>query len=88
MIVEISNRLQIEVGDEQELPATIVFDYPRICDLGEFLVKTLAPTEHASRTKTKLPPGPISNCVGDQRHAVECMTEEQALRELLKEIQD
>lgn len=44
MIVEMSSQIQVEIGTDQEIPATLVFDHPRICDLGEFLVQALAPS--------------------------------------------
>ena len=38
MIVEMSSQIQAEVGSTTEIPATLVFDYPRMCELAEFLV--------------------------------------------------
>ena len=85
-IVEISNQLQVETGPENEIPATLVFDHPRLCDLASYLVETLLPTEtEAAAGQT----GPFETTARepDLRDEIESMTEEEALSELMKELE-
>ncbi len=49
-IVELRDRLQRHVGSQWELPATLVFDYPRICDLADHFLALLVATEDAGQT--------------------------------------
>lgn len=42
MIIELCDRLQRQVGDLFKVPATLVFDHPRIIDLASFLFEKLA----------------------------------------------
>jgi long-chain acyl-CoA synthetase len=86
MIVELSSRIQEEIGKEQVIPATLVFDHPRICDLGEFLVQTLSPETRITAMSTPRPP--IANPADNRRlhHEVARMTEQQALDELMREL--
>ena len=85
MIVEASSQLQAEVGSENPLPATLIFDHPRVCDLASFLVATLTSESNAAT------PGSESNAATattgpDLREAIESMTEEQAYEELMREL--
>ena len=80
MIVELSNQIQVELGSGHEVPATLVFDHPRICDLSAYLVSVLFPPE-ANGVKeplAKLPPETL-------RNEVESLSEDDALSELMKE---
>ncbi len=91
MIVEISNQLQAEFGVDHEIPATLVFDYPRICDLSEFLVQQLTPG--------KAQPNSAANEIAEShpqkakaesvrlRTQIESMSEDEALAELMREIE-
>ena len=78
MIVDLVTRLQIESGNETELPATLIFDYPRISDLAAFLCELLT----KSKPEQTRPESPKN----DLRSEIEQMSEEQALQELLKEL--
>ena len=40
MIVELTSQLQKEVVPQVELPATLIFDYPRLVDLANFVIET------------------------------------------------
>ena len=117
MIVELRDRLQHEVGDGLELSATLVFDYPRINDLAEFLVQSLdvdgstgaqrreqdaggrSDSTTASDEQTLLsplssvepakePPATDRPTQKDRHLAeeIESMSEQQALEELMREI--
>lgn len=84
MIVELSNQLQAELGAEHEIPATLVFDYPRISDLAGFIVETLMPEpKHAGEPTADTNTARTSN---DLRTEIESMSEDEALAELMKEL--
>jgi long-chain acyl-CoA synthetase len=90
MIVEISNQLQAEFGPGYEIPATLVFDHPRICDLAEFLVQTLLPVSNAENGDVLLSekdsPEERTTEPKGMRSEIESMSEEDALRELMREL--
>jgi len=90
-MVSLSTQLQIEVGSEPELPPTLLFDYPRISDLAGFLVERLnenSPAPHATDTthpaSSTLPSPHLRSVL---RVDIEEMSEEQALVELMKELE-
>ncbi len=86
MIVELSSRIQDELGSQHEIPATLVFDHPRICDLGEFLVQTLSPAKAPTKTPNAEQPIASPNDRHRLQNEIAGMTEQQALEELLKEL--
>ncbi len=92
-MVELSSQLQLEVGPDQPLPATLLFDYPRVTDLATFLVKSFEPPIRPSPPSTlaneKHSDGPIHLHPwgrAELRTQVEQMSEEEALSELIKEL--
>ena len=88
MIVELAAQLQTEVGDRAELPATLIFDYPRISDMSQFLVQLLLPgstEKDANERATPATKKPNAESI-DLRSNIEGMSEEQALQELMKEL--
>lgn len=91
MIVEISNHLQAELGSDHEIPATLVFDHPRICDLAKFLVQTLIPdSKTANDNADTAEQNEASQTVADSnelRNEIESMSEDEALAELMKELE-
>jgi len=92
MIVEMSSQIQVEVGPAQEIPATLVFDYPRVCDLGEFLVQELTtqelpPTPPKTRTTSTNSFEATSKETSRLETEVASLTEAQALEELIKELE-
>jgi acyl carrier protein len=93
MIVEMSSQIQAEFGTEQEIPATLVFDYPRICDLSNFLVQELLPdeseTSRSSSTESVSPQQATSssNEPSKLENEIASLSEEQALAELMKELE-
>ena len=55
MIVEMSTQIQVEVGSDTEVPATLVFDHPRVMDLSAFLLATICGDEPSQPTNTPTP---------------------------------
>ena len=84
-IVGLSAQLQVEVGPELTLPPTLLFDYPRIVDLAEFLVETMSSEPISASTPTR-PPAALPAQSGELRTEVEQMSEEEALAQLMKEL--
>jgi long-chain acyl-CoA synthetase len=87
MIVEMGSQIQVEFGTQQEIPATLVFDHPRICDLTEFLVLKLAPTTSSIETTTDSRSNPDPTASTNLHHEISRLTEQQALEELMKELE-
>lgn len=92
MVVEISTQLQAELGAEHALPATLVFDFPRICDLAEFLVAELSDSA-SDRQQKQTPEAVATNSDGTSatpsqlREDVESLSEQEALQELMRELE-
>lgn len=91
MIVEMSRQIQVELESEHDAPATLMFDHPRICDLSEYLVGSLFPVDSAGqsnhdRSATKIVGPPQTKYRASQTHEIVSMTEEEALAELIKEL--
>ena len=90
-MVSLSTQLQIEIGREPELPPTLLFDYPRISDLAGFLVETMDEDSRAVHTAgttqptTGTPAAPHFR--SPIRSDIEQMSEEEALVELMKELE-
>ncbi len=87
-IVGLSAQLQVEVGPGQTLPPTLLFDYPRIVDLADFLVESMAdePNSAPRPNKTTTKADASRQQSSELRSEVEQMSEEQALAELMKEL--
>ena len=81
MIVELSNQIQIELGPQHEIPATLVFDYPRICDLAYYLVSVLFPSDFVGEVRPSPEPAEAN-----LRNEIESLSEDEALSELMKEL--
>ena len=90
-MVSLSTQLQIEIGREPELPPTLLFDYPRISDLAGFLVGTIDSDHraaHPSGTTQPTTGTPASPHIRSPiRSDIEQMSEEEALVELMKELE-
>ncbi len=88
MIVEMSSQIQAEVGPEVEIPATLIFDYPRVCDLATYLVQLF---DDAEGTDTHGPDKPthatVNGANNQLRQQVEALSEEEALDELMRELE-
>ena len=97
-IVQVSVQIQHEVGAENELPATILFDYPRISDLAGFIVDRYATGTKASADQAKTiseqggtstsPVNPAISGPHFLRDKIENMSEDEALSQLMKELND
>jgi long-chain acyl-CoA synthetase len=101
MIVEMSSQIQVELGSGHEAPATLLFDHPRISDLGNYLVGVLYPDDSSRGSADPMPTAPMpiapmptaantgptqNKFYASQHQEIESMTEEQALAELIKEL--
>ena len=84
-LVELSRQLQVEVGESAELPATLMFDYPRICDLSKFLVSILFPEDEPN--DKSIAEAPVAETHRPSIEDIESMTEEEALRALHDELE-
>ena len=90
MVVEMSNQIQAEIGSDKEIPVTLVFNYPRICDLAEFLVDAFEASQ-SNETSQKDLNSSIRTIEVDpsvlMRKQIEAMTEAEALGELMRELE-
>ena len=90
MIVEMSSTIQTELGSEVEVPATLVFDHPKVGDLSEFLLTTIC---HDDASTKPAPPHlnfaqpTKATTTANSLDEINAMTEEQALEELMKELE-
>ena len=91
MIVELSTQIQREISPEHKLPATLVFDYPRICDLADFLLGLMNNSGELRQsnqsierqaTDTEL----VTASPSQLRDEVESLSEQDALQALMREI--
>ena len=87
MIVEMSSQLQGEIGPSREVPATLLFDYPRLCDVAEYLVHTFTDLQPADNTTSSRPPAAEVMSSDQVRAEIGALSEEQALNELIRELQ-
>ena len=87
-MVALSSQLQVEVGSQTELPATLLFDHPRICDLGEFLVKLMTSADRQDSTPSQKQSSKPTTPHFDSnlRVEIEQMSEQEAIDELMKEL--
>jgi len=84
MIVEMGKQLQMELGSEHDIPPTLLFDYPRISDLCDYLVSVLFPDESNNVSQMS----ESASGVFIQQPDIEDMSEEEALEELMKELKE
>lgn len=84
MLVELSAQVQVELG--REVPATMVFDHPRICDLADFLCEQLL-VDSVNDPPAIDPPAPVKPHINIKQQ-IEDMTEEQALQALMAELEE
>ena len=95
MLVELALQVQVEVGQEHELPTTLIFDFPRLEDLSRFLVEALSDSPQRNGSVTPVETTrqqhtqkltQVRSASGSHQQQIESMSEEQALAELLKEL--
>ncbi len=88
MIVEMSSQIQAEVGPAVQIPATLIFDYPRVCDLATHLVQLFDDAEGTDTSAHDKPTNAAVNGANNQlRQQVETLSEEEALDELMRELE-
>lgn len=93
-IVELASRLEQELPRGEELPATALFDHPRIADLAAFLVTRLAPSETSTAASLSSGDGgrqreSEAGCATSSlREAIAAMSDEEALQALRRELED
>ena len=86
MIVELSGQVGLETGLGDQLPPTLVFDYPTIGELAVFLLQQICPEENRSSTPSIPTEQEVTDVRSVLRSEIEKMTEEEVLQELLKEV--
>ncbi|MCA9110479.1 MAG: AMP-binding protein [Planctomycetaceae bacterium] len=89
-LVEISNQVQMELGPDFEVPVTLVFDHPRICDLSKFLVAAMTDIDFGQSRKhlqdEETNEARHINHQDNLRQQISAMSEDEALAELMKEL--
>lgn len=91
MLVELSHQLQVEMGDSADISATVIFDYPTIDQLSEFLIQRMFSENQnqnqadADAEATQLVMEPQSP---DLESTIAAMPEDEVLEALLKELDD
>ncbi len=86
-IVGMSAQLQVETGSA--LPATLLFDYPRLSDLAGYLLATIDPSDPDSGSHDRTADSIVETATVKAtsiRQTVENMSEDEALDELMKEL--
>lgn len=86
MMINLATRLQHQLGPELDLPATIVFDYPRIADLATYLLDALEFQPVAKKKDQPEVSQPSSQSAAPS--SVEEMTDEEAMKALMEELND
>ena len=84
MMVQFVSKLKEDLGAQLELPATLLFDYPRIRDLSGYILTEL---ELAESGKTAAPQNLDEPPVESTGKPIEEMSEEEAERALQRELQ-
>lgn len=95
MIVELRDRLQQQVGVHYQLPATLVFDHPRINELAAHLLESL-PLDNGETVKSSVGEAGthtarMTSSVRSESERIEAiqeMSEQAALLELMRELND
>lgn len=98
MMVEISNQIQVEVGPDIPVASTLVFDQPRISDLGDYLLATIMPEQPSAKPERQsgsgerddrsLTSAPAPTDQQTLQQQVAELSEEEALAELMKELSE
>ena len=101
-LVELGSELQMALRSEEPLPASLLFDYPTIPDLADYLLERLEKENQGEETKVlsdgkptaremapdPAVPGSTPSAAGESMLAeIENLSEDDALDELLKELE-
>ncbi|MEX2578008.1 MAG: AMP-binding protein [Verrucomicrobiales bacterium] len=87
MMVNLATRLQHQLGPQLELPATLVFDYPRIADLASHLLQALDFESPASGGPESVDQSRGTTDVSEQPAAsIDDLSEEEAMEALKEEL--
>ena len=89
-IVELSTQIGHEVGPDHALSPTLLFDYPRVTELSDFLVDTICQS-NPKTDSTTVTHGPEASVRAAKkptqiRTEIEQLSEAEALAELMKEL--
>ena len=87
MLVELSHQLQVEVGDRADISATVIFDYPTIGELSDFLIHCFFGDPNDDDSKQSFSPEP-QNSSDVLENEIASMSQEQVLEALMKELED
>ena len=88
MIVELSNQIQVELGSDHAVPATLAFDHPRIIDLSRYLLEALMPADREAAAGASSDVQSAEQTARAVEAEIDSMSEEQALEELMKELDE
>jgi acyl carrier protein len=82
MAVQLRNALGKALALERPLPSTLMFDYPTIDAIAEFLLDRLVPPAAPASTTNELPAGPVAHGAA----AVAAMSDEDIAKLLLEQM--
>jgi acyl transferase domain-containing protein len=88
MAVELRNRLNKDLGLEQGLPATLIFDYPTIQSIARYVIQNIS---NANDTAGTAPAEPVNMEVVDmaaKQKEIESLSEQEAEARLLQKLAD
>lgn len=92
MMITLSTRIQEQLGPNLDLPATLVFDYPRIGDLVTYLIGVLglgaAPEGTSSKGATSAEAASQAEPEKASSKSIDEMSEEEAMQALMEELNE
>jgi hypothetical protein len=86
MAVELRNRLRAALAPQRPLPATLVYDYPTVAALADYLGRELFAAENAPDSPP--PPQPDNSHKPDLLDQVESLSDEEVDRRLARRIEE
>jgi len=87
MIVDLRERLQTLVGQDVELPVTLIFDAPTIARLSDHLSELLQPQSSTQEERwSDVEPSNEEDTTEQDRAEIAAMSEEDAVAELMREL--
>ncbi len=88
MAVELRNRLNKDLGLEQGLPATLIFDYPTIQSIARYVIQSLSNASDTSNTKPGEPVNLQPVDLAAKQKEIESLSEQEAEARLLQKLAD